>query len=300
MRSHRALHTSAAERIELVDEDDARRLRFGLREQIAHACRTDADEHLDELRSAQAEEWNLGLTGDGPRQERLAGSRRADEQHALRNAATERCVLPWIAQELDDLFQLLLGLVHAGHIREAHLHIVVCKDAMLAPRKRHHAAFGAADAAREVAPDDEDEDERKDPSENLGQPPADELAGVLHARRVEILEQLRVLDARRAEVLAAVGLARVGATDRLFADVDLGDLTRANCLLEIAVREPGARSARETTSVPARAATGRRGIPDRPPGAPVVRSVPLVSRTLVARIHSRGVRRFANSSSGSH
>jgi hypothetical protein len=36
VRSHWALHTRAAERIELVDEDDARRFRLGLRKQIAH------------------------------------------------------------------------------------------------------------------------------------------------------------------------------------------------------------------------------------------------------------------------
>ena len=63
---------------------------FGLREQIAHARRADADEHLDELRSAQAEEGHLGLAGDGAREQRLAGSRRADQQHALRNASAER------------------------------------------------------------------------------------------------------------------------------------------------------------------------------------------------------------------
>src|SRR5262249_34717836 len=39
----------AAERVQLVDEDDARRLRPGLLEQVADACGADADEHLHEL-----------------------------------------------------------------------------------------------------------------------------------------------------------------------------------------------------------------------------------------------------------
>ena len=147
VRTHRALDASAAERVELVDEDDARRLGLGLREQIAHARGADADEHLDELRSAEAEERDLGLAGDGPREQRLAGSRRADEQHALGNAAAEGRVLPRVPQELDDLLQLLLGLVHAGHVREAHLHIVFGEDAVLAARERHDPALGAADAA---------------------------------------------------------------------------------------------------------------------------------------------------------
>ena len=87
--ANRTLHAHLAERVELVDEHDARRLRFGLREQIAHARRADADEHLDELRSAQAEERDLGFAGDGAREQRLAGARRPDEQHALRNLAAE-------------------------------------------------------------------------------------------------------------------------------------------------------------------------------------------------------------------
>src|SRR5690606_21998995 len=39
----------AAQRIELVDEDDGRRLPAGLLEQVAHTGRTHADEHLDKL-----------------------------------------------------------------------------------------------------------------------------------------------------------------------------------------------------------------------------------------------------------
>src|SRR5439155_11985113 len=43
------LHARLAQRIELVDEDDARRLRFRLLKEIADARSADADEHLDEL-----------------------------------------------------------------------------------------------------------------------------------------------------------------------------------------------------------------------------------------------------------
>ena len=45
---------------------------LGLREQIAHARGADADEHLDELGAAQAEERDLRFTGDGAREQRLA------------------------------------------------------------------------------------------------------------------------------------------------------------------------------------------------------------------------------------
>ena len=156
--AERALHAHLAERVELVDEDDARRLGFGLLEQIADARGADADEHLDELRSAQAEERHVRFAGDGARQQRLAGARRADQQHALGNPAAEVRVLLRVLQELDDLLQLLFGLVDAGDVGEPHLHFVVGVDLRAAARERHDAAFGAAHPAEEEAPDADEED----------------------------------------------------------------------------------------------------------------------------------------------
>ena len=147
-----------AERVELVDEDDARRLGFGLREEIADARRADADEHLDELGSAEAEERHLRFAGDRPREQRLAGARRADEQHALGNPAADARVLLRGLQELDDFLELLLGLVHAGDVAEAHLDVVVGVNLRAAAGERHDAAFGATHPAEEEAPERDEED----------------------------------------------------------------------------------------------------------------------------------------------
>src|SRR5262249_60101540 len=49
--AERALDADLAERVELIDEDDAGRLRLGLLEEVADPRRADPDEHLDELRS---------------------------------------------------------------------------------------------------------------------------------------------------------------------------------------------------------------------------------------------------------
>ena len=207
MAAHRALHAHLAERVQLVDEHDARRLGLGLREQVAHARGADADEHLDELRARQAEEGHLGLAGDGARQERLAGARRADQQHALRDLAAEARVLPRGLQELDDLAQLLRGFVHARDVLEAHLDIVFGEDLGLAAGEGHHAAFGAADAAEEERPKPDEQQDGHDPAEDLGQPAADDLAAVLHAGLVEVLDELGIVDARGREgALALLGL----------------------------------------------------------------------------------------------
>src|SRR5205807_5378713 len=82
--------TVAADGVDLVDEDDARRVLLGLVEQVAHAAGADADEHLDELRPADAEERHAGLTGHRFAEQRLAGARRAHQQHTLGDARSDR------------------------------------------------------------------------------------------------------------------------------------------------------------------------------------------------------------------
>ena len=108
------------DRVELVDEDDRRRSLLRLSEQIPHARGAHSDDRLDELGRGDREEGSVGLTRNGSCEERLAGARRAREQHAVRNPATELSVLLRMAEEVDDLAQLLLRLVDARNVLEGH------------------------------------------------------------------------------------------------------------------------------------------------------------------------------------
>ena len=54
------------------------------------------------------------FAGDGARNERLTGTRRADEQHTARNPSAQPLELARILEEFDDLLQILLGFVDAG------------------------------------------------------------------------------------------------------------------------------------------------------------------------------------------
>ena len=108
----------AADRVDFVDEDDAGRVLLGLLEHVAHAAGADADEHLDEVGARNGEERHIGFARDRARDQRLAGAGRADQQHAARNLAAEPLEFAGIAQELDDLLQVLLGLVDAGDVLE--------------------------------------------------------------------------------------------------------------------------------------------------------------------------------------
>src|SRR6202008_3685134 len=101
----------AADRVDFIDEHDARRVLLALLEQVADARRAHADEHLDEIRAADREERNVGFAGDGARQQRLARSGGAHQEAALRDAPAKLLELLRLAQEFDDLLQLVLRFV---------------------------------------------------------------------------------------------------------------------------------------------------------------------------------------------
>ena len=138
-----------AEGVELVDEDDAGGLLLGLLEHVADAGRADADEHLDEVGAAEAEERHARLAGDGLGEQRLAGARRADQQHALGNAAAEHLVLFGRLEELDDFAQLFDGFVDAGHVFERDLDVFLGVQLAAAAAEGHRRAGPAHPADHE-------------------------------------------------------------------------------------------------------------------------------------------------------
>ena len=116
--AERVAAAAAADGVELVDEDDAGLMAARVAEQPADARRADAGVHLDEIGAAGEEERHARFAGNRSRQQRLAGSGRADEQHALRDAAADRREALRLAEEVDDLLDFVLRLVHAGDVLE--------------------------------------------------------------------------------------------------------------------------------------------------------------------------------------
>ena len=113
----------AADGVELVDEDDRRLVLAGDPKQPADAGGAEAGEHLDERRGRLGVEAGARLVGDGLRQQRLAGAGRSVEQHAAGNAGAELGEAAGIAQELDDLLELGLGVLDAGDVGPADGHV---------------------------------------------------------------------------------------------------------------------------------------------------------------------------------
>ena len=129
-----------ADRVDLVDEDDARRVLLALLEQIPYPAGTDADEHLDEVRTRDGEERHVGLACDSPRQKCLAGSRRTHQQHTLGNFSAQFLELLRLLEKLDDLGEFRLGFFDPGDVLEGDLLADVVDQLGLALAERHSAA----------------------------------------------------------------------------------------------------------------------------------------------------------------
>ena len=118
----------------------------GLGEQVAHPRGAHADEHLDEARPGHREERHRGFPGHGPGQQGLAGARRADHQHAARRHRAGPLVPARIAQEVDDLADLLLRARVAGHIGELGARPLGVEHLGTRPADAHRALEGAGRA----------------------------------------------------------------------------------------------------------------------------------------------------------
>jgi hypothetical protein len=186
---------------------------------LACSKRSDADEHLDEVGAGDREERHPGLAGDGPREQRLAGARRAVEQDALRDAGAERLELLGVLEELLDLMQLLHGLVDARDVAEGDLRGVDRHP--LRPRlaEAHHARAATLHLVHQEEPEPEEEDEREDVGEDREE-----------ARAADALDL--GVDVVGPEHVDHGGLGVVRVADRVLAVVLLGDLEGLGLLLD--------------------------------------------------------------------
>src|SRR5579863_5544873 len=114
----------AAYRVYFVDEDNAGRIFLALLEKIAHTAGAHADEHFDEIRAGNREKGNIRLAGDSARQQSLSGSRRADQEHALRNAPAELLEFLRVFQEINNLVEFFLGFVNSRNVFEGGLFLL--------------------------------------------------------------------------------------------------------------------------------------------------------------------------------
>ena len=205
VRAAEAGATLAADRVDLVHEDDARAVPLGLVEQVANAAGTDSHKHLDELGARDREERDAGLPGHGPGHQRLAGAGRPDQQDATRDARTERVELLGVLQKLDDFLELGLGLVHAGDVVERHDRLVAEEHPGPALAEAQRLVIGALGLAHHEQDEPDDHDQRQEPRDEDPQPRSVgcRLGGVGVGRERDVARLggvLHVLQDRRQDV----------------------------------------------------------------------------------------------------
>mmetsp|Transcript_18983 Transcript_18983/g.38704 ORF Transcript_18983/g.38704 Transcript_18983/m.38704 type:complete len:220 (-) Transcript_18983:247-906(-) len=104
--------------VDFVDEEDAGGLAFGGVEEVAHSPRAHPHVHLLELRARGVEEGDSSLPGNSLGEQSLASAGGAHEEDTLGHLPPQPCELLRVLEKVDDLEELVLGLVDAHHVLE--------------------------------------------------------------------------------------------------------------------------------------------------------------------------------------
>ncbi len=222
----------AADRIDLVDEDDAGRVLLALLEHVAHPAGTDPYEHLDKVRAGDREERHVRLAGDRPGEQRLAGAGRPDEQHPLGDLAAEPLKLLRVLEIFDDLLELLLGLVDPGDVLEGDPPDLLGQQARAALAEAHRSTAAALHLAHEENPH-ADQQKHREP----GDQHAKQRGHILIDRRCGYSDVLLGELSDQIGVVRGIGSERpaVGemTADIVALDRDIGDLTAVDVVQEV-------------------------------------------------------------------
>ncbi len=230
MPAAHAMAAMPAHGVDLIDENNARRALLALLEHVAHAARADADKHFHEVRTADREKRHIGLAGNRASQERLARSRRADQEHAFRDAAAEFLELLRIAQELDQLGHFVLRFLDAGDVLEGDLVLVAREHARLRLAEVERALAGHADLlAEEEVEHEQEKRDREEAHERLHPDVRVALDRGLNPGLAQLILQVRVVVQENGRAEGDLrGLVRAGR----LADVIAAERLRGHTLLD--------------------------------------------------------------------
>ncbi len=159
----------ATDRINFVDKDDARRILLGLLKHVTNAARTNTYKHFHKVRTGDCEERYVGFPRDRAREQGLTGTGRANKQHTLRDMPAQPLEFGRIAQEIDNLFQIILRFVDTGHILKRHPSMALRQQFRLGLAKAHGLAATALHLAHEENPHTDQKQHREPGDQNTDQ-----------------------------------------------------------------------------------------------------------------------------------
>ena len=234
--------TGTAHRINLIDEDDAGRMLFGLLKHVTDTAGTNTHKHFHKVRAGNAEERHLGLPRNGLGQQGFTRTGRTDHQHAAGNLAAQALEFRRITQKLDQLLHFFLGFFHPCHIGKGGLDLVFAEQLGLGLAEGHRPAAAFTTTLHLAHEEDEDRQNNQDRQYRQEQLHQEALTLGLHTYHIHL-----VLDQRRHQVgiqcrrfhrleLAAI---LVGASDRAFADLGFLHVTTLHPRNKIRVGDTG-------------------------------------------------------------
>ena len=130
--------------IDLIDKDNTGRMLLGLFEHVTNTGCTHTDKHLNEVGAGDSKERNFRLTSNSLGQQCLTSTWRANHQYALRNLPSQFLELARITQKVDQLGDILLGLLYTGNIGKSDLNLVLAEHARLALTEGHSTTASTA------------------------------------------------------------------------------------------------------------------------------------------------------------
>ena len=178
-----------ANRIDLIDEYDRRRVLLGLLEQVAHARCADADIQLDEIRAGDRQEGHARLARDSARNQGFTGARGTDQQHALGDARADLHELLRVFEEFNDLLQLGLFLIRTSYIVEGDLALIVLREPRARLAELHRARAAAGLLVHHKIPERAEQHDQDDIRQEV-RPPRDLCGDVIDLRECAVLHLL--------------------------------------------------------------------------------------------------------------
>ncbi len=151
----------AADRVDFIDEHDARCVLFRLFEHVADTAGANADEHFHKIGAGNRKERHIRFARNGTREQRFAGTGRANEQHAFGDAATKALKFLRVFEEVDDFLEIVFGLVDTCDIFEGYAALTFREQFGARLTEPHRLAAAGLHLAQEEHPHTDQQQHRK-------------------------------------------------------------------------------------------------------------------------------------------
>ncbi|VFT73405.1 Uncharacterised protein [Klebsiella aerogenes] len=235
----KARATLAADGVDFIDEDDARRCFLSLLEHVTHTRCTDTDEHFDEIRTGNCEERHFCFASDRFRQQRFTSTRRADHQDAFRDLTAQFLEAARLTQVFHQLTDFLFRFVTPGNVGKSGFDLVFRQHTGFAFAEGHRALPAAALHLPHKEDPDADQQQHWEPGDEDGSQQAWLFwwfANNFDVFSQQVIEQLRIVNRNVSRVTVTIFLGNVDLTsvDTRFANLVLIDLLQEGRIIHLA------------------------------------------------------------------